>query len=67
MFLSLPQDQKFETNPHHLAEWTDIELKKELEKYFSRVMLFGQSWATGSIYYPYEERRSITVFVGIKN
>ena len=67
MFLSLPQDQKLDITPYHLAEWNDVELKSELGKHFSRVMLFGQSWVTGSIYYPYEERRSITVFVGVKN
>lgn len=66
MFLSLPQDQNFGGNPYHLAEWSDIELKAELEKYFSRVVLFGQSWSTGAIAYPYDGRRSITVFVAIK-
>ena len=66
LFLSLPQDQKLGTNPYHLAKWTDTELKEELEKYFKRVVLFGQSWASGQIYFPYEERRSITVFMAVK-
>jgi len=66
MFLSLPQDQKFDTNPYHLAEWTSEKLKATLGKYFDRVILFGQSWASGVISYPYDERRSITVFLASK-
>lgn len=62
MFLSLPQDQKLGINPYHLAEWSDTELKELLEQHFRRVVLFGQSWVSGQIYFPYEERRSITVF-----
>ena len=66
MLLSLPQDQKFNTNSYHLAEWSDTELKEELHKCFSIVLTFGQSWSTGQIVYPYDERRSMTIFVGIK-
>ena len=66
VILSLPQDQKFDTNKYHLAEWTDKELKAVLEKYFKRVILFGQSWSTGQIFFPYDERRSMTIFIGSK-
>lgn len=65
-FLSLPQDQKMDSNPYHLAEWTDMELKEELERYFHRVILFGQSWSSGIISFPYDERRSITVFLALQ-
>lgn len=65
-FLSLPQDQRLEANPYHLAEWAAEELKEELERYFHRVVLFGQSWSSGIISYPYDERRSITVFLALQ-
>lgn len=63
---SLPQDQKFDSNPYHLAEWTADELADRLRQSFGTVLIFGQSWATGQILFPYDERRSISVIVGMK-
>jgi len=66
LFLSVPCNHKIDINPYHLSTWTDKELETEMRKYFPIVVFYGQSWVTGLIYFPYEERRSMTVVLGIK-
>lgn len=62
-FASLPENQLFDVNAYHLAEWSIEELKTELQKYFDRVIIFGQAWNSGVISFPYDERRAISVIV----
>jgi len=62
-FASLPENQLLDVNTFHLAEWSIGELRTELLKHFERVIVFGQSWSSGVISYPYDERRAISVIV----
>lgn len=66
LFLSSPCDSKRDINQWHLSEWTDKELEAELRKYFHTVVILGQSWSSGVISFPYDERRSFTVAIGVK-
>ncbi len=66
LFISLPCDHKSESNHWHLSEWTDNELREELSKYFHTVVILGQSWSSGVISFPYDERRAFTIAVGVK-
>lgn len=65
-FASLPENQLIGINDFHIAEWNIEELKGILEKYFSRVVIFGQAWNSGVISFPYDERRALSVIVAIK-
>ena len=66
MFVSFPDDSHFDNNEYHLAQWSPEELRAEMSKYFRSVGIFGQSWVSGQVYFPYEERKSLTIVMGIK-
>lgn len=62
-FASLPENQLIGVNDYHLAEWNIEELKSELQKHFNRVAILGQTWNSGTIAFPYDERRAISVIM----